>query len=201
MKKAITINKDDPRYANLISYADKVNDENLVIIARSERNRKDDRIVPLMVKNGIYFYVGNYVDEGVLVYPTNYTAQQVEKAKSNMNRDAMIGNMLSLFNTTFKEIDKYTPTEDELMTICRTKSGMNGAGLLICKDFLYKVKAKFGNRVWIIPSSVHEIIIVPANKLSRDDTLDIVRTINKDTVSDEDFLADAVYTFDDWDIN
>jgi hypothetical protein len=53
----INIDENDAQYATLIQEVTKgmENKEKLIIVARSEKNRKADELAPLKVKNGIYF--------------------------------------------------------------------------------------------------------------------------------------------------
>ena len=54
---------------------------------------------------------------------------------------------------------------------------------------------RFGS-FYILPSSLHEALLVPTCNGFEGDMLDMVKTVNATEVSPEDFLADSVYFYD-----
>lgn len=85
MRITVNVDKGDERYSEMMGYVDQATDNNLVIVARGNKNRKDDRIKPISTRNGIYFYIANVVD-GALVFRGEYTTEDIEKAKENTIR-------------------------------------------------------------------------------------------------------------------
>ena len=60
------------------------------------------------------------------------------------------------------------------------------------------MEKKFGE-FYIIPSSVHELIITPKQRgMSRDKLTQIVKEVNASVVDENDFLADRAFTRKDW---
>ena len=85
------------------------------------------------------------------------------------------------------------------MNVITTSGEANGAGILLCTDYLRQIFNKIGD-YYILPSSIHEVIVVPkeswpgeATELSK-----MVREINADYVDDEDVLADECFEYSDW---
>lgn len=67
------------------------------------------------------------------------------------------------------------------------------AAAILSEDVRYKIHDIIGPEFYALPSSVHEMLAIPADGDS-DGLLDLVRTINaSEVISDNDFLSDNVY--------
>ena len=76
-------------------------------------------------------------------------------------------------------------------------SGRYGAACVLLPDFMQQVTERLGNKLFILPSSVHEVLFVPADGSFDAVTLgDMVRSINATEVDEKDFLSDSVYRYD-----
>lgn len=198
INQVIAINENDAQYADMIQEVKEgMNKDNLIIIARSEKNRKADEIIPLTVKNGIYFYVA-YSLKGKLVFPGKYDLEDVETAKRNTMNEARLGVMFEVLIGGGKRLSDWTPGE-EPMNIATLQGNANGAGLLLCEDFWKEIREKFDDDFYILPSSIHELIIVPKSAgMSKADLDAMVRDVNRTQVSDNEFLADNAFEASDW---
>ena len=194
INKIMNIKEDDPMYKVLTKELDNVSDDSLVIVARSYKNRKNDQIQPIEIKNGIYFYVG-YDLSNKTAFLGNVTPPQIKKAKENMMKRARIGTMREILITGGVDVDEFRPTAYP-MNIVTLDCGMYGAGMLYCEDFLRRMENKIG-KYYIIPSSIHELIFVPVDVMGIDDLTDMVLEVNQ-TVDDNDFLADKAFEISDW---
>ena len=89
-----------------------------------------------------------------------------------------------------------TGCDDQLMVVT-TEDGCMGAGVIGYPGFLTECANHFGS-FFILPSSIHELLLVPAEKdMDRMDSLyQMVCEINATVVSESDFLSDNVYHFD-----
>ena len=195
MNKVITIEKDDERYEEMINLVGKATTDNLIIVAKSHENRKA-MIKPIMVRHGIYFYVASQIDNA-LIYSPNYTDEDIEIAKANTIRNAVIGDMMTIINGEGTSLRDWTP--DDPMNVITTSGGANGAGILLCTDYLRRIFNKIGD-YYILPSSIHEIIVVPKESWPGETTelSKMVREINAGYVDDEDVLADECFEYSDW---
>ena len=190
INKLMNVTESNPMYAEITKSLDNLTDEDLVIVGRSFKNRKDERIKPLAVKNKVYFYLAYDLD-GKTAYPGKFTPHQVEKAKQNMLRRAVMG----FERIPLKEF-KYTGNPMNIITL---DTCMYGAGLLYCEEFFAQMEKKFGE-FYILPSSIHELIIVPKRrgKMGKDKLTQLVKEVNATSVSENDFLADRAFTRKDW---
>lgn len=83
------------------------------------------------------------------------------------------------------------------MYILTNKQELNGASALLYGDKLKDFANKKGADMYILPSSIHEVIMVPADRIN-DPTklLSIVHDANTTVVSIGDVLSDSVYYYD-----
>ena len=87
--------------------------------------------------------------------------------------------------------------EEFPMLIVRTKCETHGASIMLCEDVLSEVAEKFQSDLYILPSSIHEIIAIPAD--FGDDVAGLkalVNSVNRTEVTPEEFLSNSVYFFD-----
>ena len=83
-------------------------------------------------------------------------------------------------------VDEEVDLEEFPMLIVRTKCKTHGAGIMLCEDVLSEVAEKFQSDLYILPSSIHEIIAIPADfgdgvtKLK-----DMVNNINQTEITPE----------------
>lgn len=83
------------------------------------------------------------------------------------------------------------------MYILTNEQELNGASALLYGDILKDFANKKGADMYILPSSIHEVIMVPADRIN-DPTklLSIVHDANTTVVSTGDVLSDSVYYYD-----
>lgn len=82
------------------------------------------------------------------------------------------------------------------MYVLSNKQKLYGAVCMLYPDLLKNFAAKIGQDCYILPSSVHEVILVPANAASGGEELrEIVTDINRTQVAEEEVLADSVYYY------
>jgi len=88
---------------------------------------------------------------------------------------------------------------DTPMLILTNGTSSFGASLIIHPDIQEKIAECMGGDYYVLPSSVHEVIIVPADgraELSVRELNDMVRQINETQVAPEEQLSDKVQYYD-----
>lgn len=82
--------------------------------------------------------------------------------------------------------------------VISTQEGRFGASAILFTDVFERICKDLNSNLYILPCSVHELILVPEDEssLATDELLKIVKEVNQTTVSEEDLLADNVYYFD-----
>ena len=75
--------------------------------------------------------------------------------------------------------------------------GVNGATVLLYDSFLQQVYEKLSGKFIILPSSIHEVIVMPlASAPPITDSQKMVEQINRSAVKEEEILSDSVYLYD-----
>lgn len=73
-----------------------------------------------------------------------------------------------------------------------------GACYMTDMELLHRISQNMDTDLYLLPSSVHECMIVPASMYDDTETLaSMVREINRDQVSKDEFLSDTVYRYRD----
>ena len=91
-----------------------------------------------------------------------------------------------------------TDPADEQMFVATVPDKVHGAGIIAYQDFMDQASERIGGGdFFVLPSSIHEILIVPDNgKMSLGDLEAMVREVNATQVAPEDKLTDSVYHYD-----
>ena len=87
--------------------------------------------------------------------------------------------------------------KDEQMFVATVSDKVMGAGVLAYQDFMDQAADRIGGSFYILPSSRHEVLLVPDNgQMSLSDLESMVREVNATQVAPEDKLTDSVYHYD-----
>ena len=82
------------------------------------------------------------------------------------------------------------------MYILSNKNKVLGACIILDKNMMKTVSDIVGINFYLLPSSIHEWLVVPESPdLTRADLADMVRDVNASVVSQEERLSDNVYTY------
>ena len=82
------------------------------------------------------------------------------------------------------------------MIVVTNKKKLNGAAAILFPDELQKIADKIGTDLYILPSSVHEIILLSTdNTMTVDELKETVRFVNSNELRQEEVLSDNVYLF------
>ncbi len=107
---------------------------------------------------------------------------------------AVLSDMLGE-NDEAEDIFSGITSQDDVMFVLSNKKKMYGASALLDKKIMKKIVDKFGN-FYILPSSVHECLIVKATADMDVDILTaMVQDVNTGQVEVEDRLSDHVYKY------
>ena len=92
---------------------------------------------------------------------------------------------------TFGEI----PEDNQIYVISNSKN-INGAGSILYEEKLHELAEKIGTDLYILPSSVHEVIAVSSEIGTPEKLSEMVRKVNGTDVAEEEQLSDHVYFYD-----
>ena len=82
------------------------------------------------------------------------------------------------------------------MYILSNKKGINGASSLLYKDVIRSFAKRHRTDLFMLPSSIHEIILIPRDKNMKIEGLSkMVEEVNRTQVAEEEVLSDHVYYY------
>lgn len=80
--------------------------------------------------------------------------------------------------------------------VASTNDGRDGAAVLAYPGFLKECAEKLHSDLVILPSSVHEVLVLPDNgEMTVADLKNMVKSVNETELNPEDFLSDNVYYY------
>ena len=110
----------------------------------------------------------------------------------------MIGELSkSLDNRTYSDLDTDRVSRYSPLYVLTNKDRQFGAFYLTDKHILNTIAEAQDDNLYILPSSVHECIVLPERyEEDPEDLSDMVMEINRTQVPEEAFLSDSVYYYD-----
>ena len=128
------------------------------------------------------------------------TIKPIEKVLEDLSRK----NKRKLFDMAeYDDHDEIIPDFPDDTDTCKSmyvltnSVGMNGAACLLYKKPLAYFGQKIKRNFYVLPSSVHEVILVPvSDSIHKEDLSDMVKEINLTGVSTDEVLSDHVYEYD-----
>ena len=133
----------------------------------------------------------------------NVTIDDVYRAALKNTPDLLhskISSMAALFekcgvNVDGEEVDlkDYVPSD---MYVLTNESKLNGAACILYENVLYDFAQKLGADLYILPSSVHEVILLPKlSMFEKDELVNMVKEVNTEGVAADEVLSDHVYEY------
>ena len=81
--------------------------------------------------------------------------------------------------------------------VVTNEKAVNGAGVIAYPDFMDQAVEKMGGSFYLLPSSIHEVLILKDTpEVDVDGLVDMVKTVNATQVEPEDRLTDNAYHYD-----
>lgn len=105
----------------------------------------------------------------------------------------MMSSIITPESTENNDLDD-TPLDSNEMYCLTNHCAFYGATFAIDPDILAKIRKKMGNDYYMLPSSVHEILIVSLDNPICD-LLTIIHDVNETMLTKEEYLSDDVYKY------
>ena len=114
-----------------------------------------------------------------------------------LSMEQVVKNMFSE-EEDLTEMEQIFDFENEnAMYVLSNTSKLNGAAAILYPDILKDFAKSCGCDLYILPSSIHEVILVPAKGKGDIEGLnEMVQDVNATQVEPEEVLSDHVYLFD-----
>lgn len=84
------------------------------------------------------------------------------------------------------------------MFVLSNETGVNGASVILYPNVLKRLSETFADDLFILPSSIHEVIVIPASGKNADQLADIVKDVNGHVVDISEQLSDNVYFYNSY---
>lgn len=157
----------------------------------------------------IVFYILFEVDEsGTATIPITHELVQLWGVSLDEIQQNAFRNAPTLLPANFKPMQividelmgtNYSDEEyvEDLMFVLTNSLRSFGAACILYDGMLDKISEEIGENYYILPSSIHEMIIVPeSNSPSRAHLNEMIAEVNQTQVDEEEFLSDCVYYYD-----
>ncbi len=156
------------------------------------------------------FDLGGDQDHGSSILVTNDLLRTMDVEEAELKADAMeiapenrpveiIGMSEMLARLTGMEPDMFGAPSDtqEYMYVATTPNSIHGAGIIAYPDFMEQAAERIGGDFYLLPSSIHEVLLVPDDGTRTGAELQtMVAEINASVVDPEERLTDSAYHFD-----
>jgi len=121
--------------------------------------------------------------------------RSMEEVIRSMLMDEMSGKEEELSVEMNLFVENSTNAEHR-MYILTNEKGINGASCLLYPNVLSEFAERFQSDFYLFPSSIHEVILVPAqDQKSSREYAEMVHEINATQVAKEEVLSDRVYFY------
>jgi hypothetical protein len=172
----------------LLSQAPHTMKEDLAIIYKVMVGRDADSTATITVKNEHMAQWGLSVDE--------LHACAIENSKTMLPATVRDMNsvLTSMMGAEFTDEIPYV-AENSFMYIISNDQNLNGAAAILYSDALEKLSEKVGTDLYVLPSSIHELIAVSTEMGTPESMAEMVREVNSTQVSVEERLSDHVYIY------
>ncbi len=175
-----------------------------VRLINTEKNKdllKNIPFVPFLNLSAVFFIKLDETENGMATAWVNQKLQKLygvnteilyQQAVQNMENQEKIMSLGEIFGSISGAEECCGD-----MYILTNRSSTYGASLLLSEQVREKLSVKFqGEDLFLLPSSVHEWILVPVKgAFEPEQLLETVKAVNAEEVGEKEFLADTVYLF------
>jgi hypothetical protein len=120
-----------------------------------------------------------------------------EVIKSMLTQDYYKDNDSTLPEEAFQDLlDQSGNCNNRKMYILSNPKGINGATCLLYENILLQFSNQMKSDLYILPSSIHEVILIPYDKSITKEALEaMVKDVNRTQVAGDEVLSDRVYFY------
>jgi hypothetical protein len=181
------------------------NVKNHLGVRLSNYETRKDRIdnMPHVVVNdlALTYYVA--IDNSKIVSVTNGLLASWGIDKDRLHEDAMESAIMNfpvvssaLENVLGKLSGEEVPVAGMGLNVLTNKQGMYGAAAVMYPGVKENLSKAYGGDYYLLPSSVHEFLTLPADGHDAEELAKIVHSVNRAEVDEKDRLSDHVYRYD-----
>lgn len=94
-----------------------------------------------------------------------------------------------------ESVEELDNIEDAPMYVLTNKSFINGAIAILDSNIQKKIASLLGGDYYIIPSSIHEVIVIPYDLMETEELNQMIKDINNEFVSADDRLSNHAFKY------
>lgn len=167
--------------------------EDMAVVYRFVLNSDEDGRASILVTNKILENMG--VTPEQIHADALKNAPQIKPAEIKGMSEVM-AEMMDPEQAEMMGIVPVAP-ENEQMFVATVPDKIHGASVLVYQNFMEQAAEIAGGDFFILPSSIHEILIVPDNgKMDLKELENMVKEVNATQLAPADKLTDSVYHYD-----
>lgn len=120
---------------------------------------------------------------------------QIARNNTKEIMPAKIRNMTEIISEAMGIPAGMIPEPDFPMYVVVNEKNMWGANAILFPEIFRDLAEKMENDLFILPSSIHELIAVPASEMDAEGLKEMVSQVNGSEVSEEERLSNSVYYY------
>lgn len=174
--------------------------QDLAVIFYILVSKDSDSTATITVKNPLLEMWG--VDADVLYQVAKDNTQRIFRGSVSSMLEVLAGTISDNADTLDAElVDGFFDMavyEDSAfpMYVATNTQRLNGAGVILYDGLLEQFAKEIGGDFYILPSSVHEVLFIPAvSGMDAEELVQMVREVNVTQVMPEEVLSDSVYLY------
>ena len=158
----------------------------------------------------VFYYI--FADESDEMASVQITNEHMERWKVTLEEinetamkntpsvlEAVVSDMFDILKNNMKvtDFDEWRSDVDYIpMYVVSNRRGVNGAACMMYPGLMADISERLDSDLFIIPSSVHELIVVPVKRIEECERYDeMIRYVNKTQLAQTDILSDHVYYY------
>lgn len=194
---------------NDMNYYDKIKDRIYFTLVNKENNKNElDNIPYTEVLDLIKVYRIRVREDASILIRNDFldkwgvSKEEIEAVATENTPRLFKGDILDIFSALMgmgvdlSEEGISSLDNDSGMYVVTNETRMNGAGVILYEDVLKLLSKKFDSDIIVIPSSIHEALIIPkTDRMSMEYIKELIQTVNTEQVSLSERLSDHPYLY------
>ena len=169
--------------------------EDLAIVARIMIHSGDNEMQSAMVTEAVMEAMGMCTEELYAVALENATV--IAPFSITNLKELMVAFSEELPETEEEMIQTWDAEGEDALYVVTCRQGIYGAASMFYPDFVTRAEAMCGGGFYVLPASIHEVMIVSDKVQIRcEDLKEMVSEINSSTLEEWERLSDSVYHYD-----
>lgn len=208
---------DNEKYGNMSLEYEDCHDRIIMRLISLEKNKKmleETPYIPFLDMAVVFYYLADNDEKGIAsIRVTNdlmndwktdikelYTLASQNSKRIFEEKIMPIRKLLAGYNINLKDIgfENMDIAHEEFCEpyVVTNNIGINGATVILYPDMLRKIAAKLGGDFYMLPSSIHEVLVISAGaNITEKKLKNMVREVNQNCLLPDEYLSDSIYKY------